>query len=235
MKKSFFVTSCDTDIGKTFITTALSNYLTKLGVSVRAVKPIVTGWDPEDRDSDTALILKSLSMSMETEEIENASPWRYKEPQTPHIAAQNEGRPIHVKEVATFCDSPYLNKNIECVLMEGVGGVMTPIDTEHTILDLIAMIESPVLLVVGTYLGSISHSLAAEAVLRYNRIAVDCICVNETPGSSVSLDDTVKTLQHFVDAPIVKVPWSEKEMPEERWEHVAEQMAFMSKVLKILD
>jgi dethiobiotin synthetase len=93
------------------------------------------------------------------------------------------------------------------LFIEGVGGVMVPLDHRHTVLDWIAELKLPVILVTGSYLGTLSHTLTAVDALRRRGAAIVSLIVNESDGSSVSLGDTLATLSRFVsDAPIATLP-----------------------------
>ena len=65
-------------------------------------------------------------------------------------------------------------------LIEGIGGVMAPLDARHTVLDWIAALGAPALLVVGSYLGTLSHSLTAAAALRQRGVALLGVVVSES-------------------------------------------------------
>jgi dethiobiotin synthetase len=78
---------------------------------------------------------------------------------------------------------------------------MTPIDDEHTFLDLIARLGHPAVLVAGSYLGAISHTLTALGALRQAGVQVAGIVVSESEASA-GLDDTVETLRQFAASTI---------------------------------
>jgi dethiobiotin synthetase len=84
------------------------------------------------------------------------------------------------------------------LLIEGVGGVMVPLDDRHTVLDWIAALEAPALLVVGSYLGAISHALTAEGAIRGRGLAVAGVVIDESADSPVPLDDTAQTMKRFL-------------------------------------
>jgi dethiobiotin synthetase len=93
------------------------------------------------------------------------------------------------------------------LLIEGAGGVMTPVDSRHTMHDLMAELGLPVVLVAGSYLGTISHTLTALDVLGRCALKVAAIVVSQTEGSSVSLDETVDAIANFAGGiEIVAVP-----------------------------
>jgi len=98
-----------------------------------------------------------------------------------------------------------LDQLIAARVIEGIGGVMVPLDEERTVLDWMTALNIPVLLVTGTYLGSLSHTLTALAALKQRKLIVAGVVVNESPGSAVPLVDTVETLSHFA-GPLVVLP-----------------------------
>ena len=86
---------------------------------------------------------------------------------------------------------------------------MVPLDDRHTVLDWMAALNIPVVLVAGSYLGSLSHTLTASTCLRRRDLVIKALVVNETPGSTVPLADTLATLKRFAaPIPIVALPRS---------------------------
>src|SRR5262249_41619231 len=93
------------------------------------------------------------------------------------------------------------------VFIEGIGGVMVPLDETHTVLDWMSALRTPVVLVAGSYLGTISHTLTALRVLAQRNldIAAVAVCESEHPGAA--LDETVATITRFADAiEVIGVP-----------------------------
>ena len=211
-----YITSVGTGIGKTLVTTILCHQLMSGGRAVRAIKPVVSGFLPDDPASDPALILQSLGQAPTPQSIAAISPWRMKAPISPHLAARLEECTIRIDDVAAFCHE-HAPENDELLLIEGAGGVMAPIDESHTGLDLIARLGHPVILVTGSYLGAISHTLTAVAALRGRGTVVKGIVVSES-GQSVGLSDTIESLGLFVgaDVPVCALPRL-KGNDEEKW------------------
>ncbi|HEY1311071.1 MAG TPA: dethiobiotin synthase, partial [Pseudolabrys sp.] len=83
------------------------------------------------------------------------------------------------------------------LFIEGVGGIMVPLDAERTVLDWMAALQIPLLLVVGGYLGTISHTLTALDVLAQRHLNVATIIVSESERNPVELDDTVASIARF--------------------------------------
>lgn len=219
MTSPFFITSSGTDVGKTLVTTTLCWQLKQMGKKVTALKPLITGFDPSDRNSDVALILQSCGLTPSREVMGTIAPWCFSAPLAPSMAAAKEGKSIDLKKVVEFCRDHLLLQS-DIVLVEGPGGVMVPIDGQHTVLDWMQQLTWPAILVVGSYLGAISHALTAVEVLRGRKIAIRALVVNESEGSEVSLNDTVDSLVKLVpvDIPVVKLP--RLRVKEEIWKHM---------------
>lgn len=194
-----FIAATGTDAGKTFVAAGLIKLLRTQGASVDALKPIVAGYDPSVVEtSDPAVLLKALGRAVSADEIERVSPWRFRAPLSPEIAAARENRAIDFNELATFTRAA-IDKTRGLLLIETVGGIMAPLDARRTVLDWMTMMRAPVLLVVGSYLGTVSHTLTALHVLAQRKLAIAAVVVSESERSHVPLDETVASIQHFAD------------------------------------
>ena len=199
--KTFFVTATGTAIGKTLITTALCFQLRQKGYKVRGIKPVISGWVEGDNDSDTALILRSLSLPVTEETISRTSPWRLAAPLSPDMAADMEGIRLSVDEIAAFCK----DGACDVLVIEGAGGIMTPLSPHATMLDLMVKLSAQVVLVTGTYLGSLSHTLTAWEVLTLRGLVVPTVVVSESENSTVSLVQTLASLRQFIPQGVMGV------------------------------
>lgn len=203
MKQRFFITSSGTGIGKTLVTASLCHQLRGQGKTVHALKPVISGWDESDEQNDTATLLRSLGRPFTAESIECISPWRFHAPLSPDMAAREEGRTIDFSALTAFCAQP---DEAEYSFIEGVGGVMVPLTDRHTVLDLMDALKIPVILVVGSYLGSLSHTLTALEALRSRALEVRAIVISESENSEVPLAETQKTLHNFIRIPMMVLP-----------------------------
>jgi dethiobiotin synthetase len=195
--RGLFITSVGTDVGKTLITTILCHQLRARGRAVTAIKPVVSGFSPDDPASDPALILRSLGFEPTPTGITAIAPWRFERPVSPHLAAREEGRVLSIDEIAGFCKGQGQEyANDVTLLIEGAGGVMTPLDESHTVINLIVRVGLPAVLVTGTYLGALSHTLTALCALRGSGVRVKGIVVSESLDSA-GLTETVESLRGF--------------------------------------
>jgi dethiobiotin synthetase len=205
--RHYFITSTGTGIGKTYITAVLISQARRSGKTVAAFKPMVSGFDPQNNDdSDPAMILSALGLSATPANIDLISPWRYVAPLAPPMAARLESRAIDHE--AVIAHSRNLASGAEeIILIEGVGGVMAPISDNATNLDWIEHTGLPVLLVVGSYLGTLSHSLTALEALRARHVTVAAIIMNESEQAEVPLQDNAAELRRWSrDSPVITVP-----------------------------
>jgi dethiobiotin synthetase len=203
---AIFVTATGTDIGKTYVVSALIRHYRSTGEPVEAFKPVATGFDPSSMTSDPAVLLSALGRPHTEPEFERISPWRFAAPFSPDMAASREQRAIDFSALVDFCRTA-IDGRRGTSLIEGIGGVMVPLDQTHTVLDWIVALNIPVLLVTGTYLGTLSHTLTAIDTLSRQGRTIKALIVNETPGSTVPLADTAETLRRFIaPVPIVVLP-----------------------------
>jgi dethiobiotin synthetase len=196
---AIFVTATGTDVGKTFVTAGLIRLLRAQGATVEALKPVVSGYEPSVVEtSDPAVLLKALGRPVSAEEIARISPFRFRAPLAPDIAAARENRALDFDALVALS-----NRAIDAarghLFIEGVGGIMVPLDARRTVLDWMTTLRVPVLLVVGSYLGTISHTLTALHVLAQRKLDIAAIVVSESERSHVPLDETVASIQHFAD------------------------------------
>jgi dethiobiotin synthetase len=202
---AIFVTATGTDVGKTYVCASLIGHLRRMGRTVEAIKPVVSGFDPaQAAASDPGVLLQALGLPVTMEEIERIAPWRFSAPLSPDMAAAHEGRQIDVDAVIAYCRTA-IDQRRDIMLIEGVGGIMVPLDAERTILDVMMALQVPLILVAGSYLGTISHTLTAVDALYRRSMKVIAIIVSETPGSTVPLDDTVAAIGRFVE-PVIGLP-----------------------------
>jgi dethiobiotin synthetase len=191
-----FVTATGTGVGKTLVTAALLHQLCAAGIRCSARKPVLSGFpDPSGEPSDPERLLRAQEIEPTRDRVEAIAPWRFRAPLSPDMAAAREERRIDFERLVAFTREACAAD--ERVLVEGVGGVCVPLDETHTVLDWIAGSSLPALLVAGSYLGTLSHTLTAVSVLRARGIALAGIVLCESPESPVPLTETRATLLRF--------------------------------------
>lgn len=158
--KGYFVTGIGTGIGKTIISTILTEAL-----EGDYWKPIQAG---NLEDTDTDFVLNNLSNDNSRVHPEQ---YRLNTPASPHFAAE-------VDKVNIALDDFSLPETDRPLIVEGAGGLMVPLNEKDLIIDLILHLELPVILVSGIYLGSINHTLLTYDVLRNRNVYIAGIVFN---------------------------------------------------------
>lgn len=200
---AFFITATGTGIGKTLVTAALAFQLRQKGRPVRALKPLISGFD-EKGPSDTHDLL--AAQGLPATDFEAISPWRFKAPLSPDMAAIRENRTVPYGDLLDFCRNA-MPKTDQTLLIEGVGGAFVPLDKDHLVADWIGDLGVASLLVTGSYLGSLSHCLSTVEAMRARNLRIQAIVVSESDNAPVPLSETVATLtRHLPDMPLVPLP-----------------------------
>lgn len=202
-----FITATGTDIGKTFVAAGLIRHLRSAVHAVDAVKPVVTGYQADKAaSSDPGVLLHALGRVITPATIDRISPWRFSAPVSPDLAARLENRAIDFDALLAFSRDA-IERAAGTLLIEGIGGVMVPLDETRTVLDWIVALNIPIVMVTGSYLGSLSHTLTSLDAVRRRKIDIRALVVNETPGATVPVADTVATLKRFTDTiPLLALP-----------------------------
>lgn len=201
-----FITASGTGVGKTLVTAALARQFAARGEAVDVLKPVISGFDPRSVEtSDTGILLHALDRELTPSAIDQLSPWRFAAPLSPDMAAARQGCRIDFDALVALCrDRARRERRL---LIEGVGGVMVPLTEDRTVLDWIAALDYPAVLVVGSYLGTISHTLTALGALERRGVRLIGIVISESPESPVPLDETASAIARFTPAaPIALTP-----------------------------
>ncbi|MGO9701056.1 MAG: dethiobiotin synthase [Xanthobacteraceae bacterium] len=202
---AIFITATGTNVGKTQVVASLIRHLRQFGRTVEAIKPIVSGYDSaRAATSDPGVLIAALGLPFSPESIERISPWRFQAAVSPDLAARYEGRSIDVDGVVAFCQSA-IERHRDILLIDGVGGIMVPLDDSRTILDVMMALRLPLILVAGSDRGAVSHTLTALDSLFRRGMNVLATIVNETPDSTEPLDEVVASIGRFTE-PVIGLP-----------------------------
>jgi dethiobiotin synthetase len=194
-----FVVGTDTGVGKTLVAAAVARMLRKRGVQVGVFKPFLSG-DPQFMDAQ--ILARAAGMAgpgmLPEALLDVISPNRFLEPLSPGMAARREGRSVNLGAVLE--DARALGRVNEALVVEGAGGLMVPL-TEHmkageTVLDLVATLGLPALLVGRTALGTINHTSLSVMALKARGIRLGGLVLNQTepqnPGEDRDLMDAME-------------------------------------------
>lgn len=201
-----FVAGAHTEIGKTHVACGLIRAAREEGFSVDALKPVVSGFDPDDwADSDPGRLLAALERPRNKTELDRLSPWRLAAPLAPPSAAQAEDRPLPFGPVVDFCRARIAASDARLMVVEGVGGLMSPIAEGATSLDLLEALPGFSVLVGGGYLGAVSHTLTALEVMRAHGLAPAAVVVSESadPDAPEFMGAVALLTEHAGETPVI--------------------------------
>jgi dethiobiotin synthetase len=155
MARTIFITGTDTGVGKTILTAALTRHLLARGVKVMAMKPICSGGRGDARALRAALEGATT--------LDEVNPWHFRAALAPVLAARAEGRVVRLAEVTTRVRAAAAH--CEVLLVEGAGGVLSPLGKGFDSRDLIMVLRARVIVVAANRLGAVGLARLAVATL----------------------------------------------------------------------
>jgi len=198
MNKSVFITGTDTDVGKTQISVALIQLFQKQGLTVAGMKPIASGCDMTAtglRNDDALQLNKQAQINMPYKVI---NPYHFSPAIAPHIAAEQAGVEIDLKVIQQHFNT--LQQQFDCVVVEGAGGWLVPINSHQTMADLAIQLDLPIVLVVDIRLGCINHALLSVAAIEQSGLVLHAWVANQINPTSQA-DAIIDSLKIRISAP----------------------------------
>jgi dethiobiotin synthetase len=185
--RGLFVTATDTGVGKTVLSAALLAALSATGETVRAFKPVVTGLEDEAEievrgawPPDHALL--ALAAHMASDEV---TPLRYGPAVSPHLAAQLAGEQI---DPAALLAAAQAHDGAGTLIVEGVGGLFTPLADDYSVCDLAVALDLPVLIAARPGLGTINHTLLSIRAARTAGLTVRAVVFTPWPAQPTAVE-----------------------------------------------
>ena len=207
MGNGLFIAGTDTGVGKTFIAGGLASLFHKRGVRVGVMKPVESGCErladglcPHD-----GLFLKEMSAS--TDDVEQIVPYRLEHPLTPSVAAELEDVVIDLEVI----QDAYRQRaaRYDLMLVEGFGGLLAPLYKHSTSVDVIRLLDIPLILVARNALGTINHTLLTVEHARQSGLTVVGIILNCcSPDPDLSVETNHQVIKQLSGVPILgEVPF----------------------------
>jgi len=192
--KSYFITGTDTGIGKTCFTAGLALAMKTSGIDVGIMKPFATGVPQETGyKSEDVKILADASGTKDDESLIN--PYFFPIPASPYMAANKLKAVIDIGVVLDGFEK--LQSLHDMVLVEGIGGIMTPILKDYCIADLIKDMNLEALVVAGSRIGTINHTLLTCDACRNYGIRAKGIIINNSDSAGYAVDDLMADLTNL--------------------------------------
>lgn len=197
---NFFVTGTDTEVGKTLVAGALILKLRESGINTLGFKPVVAG----TYTNANGLVLNEdletlrLASDLHSDQL-NLCPYVLDEPAAPHLVATKNNSRLELQTIIQALN--VVQKECGCVVVEGAGGFLTPINDQEDLGDFAHEINFPVILVVGMKLGCINHALLTVEAIQSRKLQLAGWIGNSAFPEMAFLDENIQTLQSRIHAP----------------------------------
>jgi dethiobiotin synthetase len=208
MRTGIFITGTDTGVGKTVVAAGLILALKQRGLNVGYMKPIESGCPVLDGEVVPQDVRFVRDVTGIRDDIDLMCPYRLKAPAAPSIASRLED--IHV-DISYIVDQYFqLSLMHEIVVVEGVGGLMVPLNNSELVTDLILQLGLETLVVARPGLGTISHTLLTVNMARMMGISVSGVVINGFGREAIGLPERTNPdeIEHFSNVPMLGIlPW----------------------------
>ena len=203
MKRIIFITGTDTGVGKTVLTALLAQFLRELGENVVALKPVCSGGR-----ADARALRDATDGSIALDEI---NPWHFRAPVAPLLAARREQKGVRLADVLAHIRA--MQKRFDVLLVEGAGGLLSPLGENFNSRNLITALGALPLVVAPNRLGAVNHILLTLAALPRDAAATARVVLMSPPKRDAATAMNAKLLAGFFDAKrIFTLPWLGKKI-----------------------
>ncbi len=203
MRKRFFITGTDTEVGKTKVSESLLLAAQAHQLSTLGLKPLAAGAEEVDGqwcNEDAIALQKASSINVAYETV---NPVLLKSPMAPHIAAEREQRRLSVQQLSGFCRGAFMSNPADFTVVEGAGGWLVPLNNHETLADLVRELDLEVILVVGMKLGCLNHAMLTARAIEADGLKLTGWVANQVLPSMNGLEENLHTLQRMLSAPLL--------------------------------
>jgi len=198
MRQIFFITGTDTSVGKTVLTALLARYLRGRGVSVAALKPVCSGGR-----ADARILHAALDGVLTLDEI---NPWHFRAAVAPLLAAKWENKTLKLDAVLAHVHAA--RKKFDVTLVEGAGGLLSPLGEDFDSRDLIVALRTTSILVAPNKLGAVNHILLTLAVLPKTARTQARVVLMSPAQPDATAGSNAKLLGRFMPPEMIfTLPW----------------------------
>ncbi|MFC7153944.1 dethiobiotin synthase [Halomarina halobia] len=190
------VVGTDTGVGKTVVTAGLVGWLRETGVDARAIKPAQTGCPPDD---DAGFVADACGTDAAATCVERFGP-----PLAPAVAAEREGRTLSYAAVRDGCERALADAEVGVV--EGIGGLRVPLTADREVVDLVADLRLPAVVVARSGLGTLNHTALTVEALERRDVEVRAVVLNEFEGATAAERTNPAVLERMVGIGVRTLP-----------------------------
>ena len=199
MTQPFFITGTDTGVGKTVLTALLVKFLRERGENAAALKPVCSGGR-----ADAQKLLAAMGGALTLDEI---NPWHFRTPIAPALAARKENQRVKLSQVLAHVRA--MQKRFEVLLIEGAGGLMSPLGENFDSRDLIVALRATPIIVAQNKIGAVNHVLLTLEALPKNLRANARVVLMSQPDPDASAETNPGLLAELTEANTFLLPWLE--------------------------
>lgn len=201
---SIFITGTDTGVGKTFVGCSLAAALTARGKTVGVLKPAETGCEMQDGEFYPEDAARLAAFARSPFSLDLICPYRFALPVAPSVAAEMASVTIEPERIVA-CFQQLVAQH-DYTIVEGAGGLLVPLVGRYTFADLARDLNVPLLVVVGSKLGALNHTLLTLRCAQTMSLSVAGYIVNHpTPTADQAIHTNVQTLARLTDVPCLGV------------------------------
>ena len=205
---SYFITGTDTDVGKTYVTSALVRHFAKMKLKTIGMKPVAAGCELTNGDLLNEDVTQLMQASNVNAPLALVNPYAFVPAIAPHIASKLAGITISLNVIINAFEK--LTQLADVVIVEGAGGFCVPLNTSETTADLAVKLNLPMILVVGMRLGCINHALLTMQAIQARGLTVAGWVANQVAGEMSMYQDNFDALKQRIDAPcLAEVKWKQ--------------------------
>lgn len=202
---SIFITGTDTDVGKTIFSSALSKAIRDIGYDVGVMKPFASG-NTIHSPYKSLDVLELVNASKSKDDDQLINPYFFKIPASPFFGSNHFSKTIDLNLVFNAYEK--LSKSHDLVIVEGIGGVMTPILKNYFISNLIKDLCLDVIIVCGTRIGSVNHFLMTQKTCELHGLNIRGVVINDCVVDGYELNSLENELSELTSSPIIcKIPF----------------------------
>ena len=201
--KSIFITGTDTDVGKTVISAGLSRAISNQGINIGVMKPFAAAELQSSSDfqsEDTEILAKAARVS-DPEELLN--PQFFPIPASPYTASQTLDMKVNLELVLEKFEE--LKKSHDMMLVEGMGGIMTPILENYFVADLIRDMKLQTIIVMRSKIGTVNHTLLTKKICSDYKIPVKGIIINNFDTEGYPVEELKRDIEKLTGNKVLGV------------------------------
>jgi len=198
--KSLFITGTDTDVGKTYIIAGLAVVIRKMGIDVGVMKPFAAGKaQKKGYKSKDIVIISKAAQACDPENLVN--PQFFPIPASPYTAWKNlKTKP----KISTILSSfKKLSKLHDVLLVEGMGGIMTPILKDYYITNLIKEMKIPAVIVTRSKIGTVNHTIMTVKMCEKYKIPIKGIIINDFDSNGYKIKELTRDFKSLTNVPVL--------------------------------